>query len=252
MTFRTHLEGTGGGTGPENVGGFFNEVHRLMDKWKPELEALFSGGGTAPQRREVDRIVEPLARALLEREHYPLAGAGFVAAKDALSDAQWHMAWWQENNKDQLMLSTMETLGEAYARREWFTTPISTGVRHVTGPYVDFLCTDEYTVTLTAPVSVGSRIVGVIGADVFVASLETVLLPQLRHVHPEAALVNRAGRVIVSANPQIAAGQLLVDWRVEPSSSGLPRGLKAGGASLQIYNLSELPLGVVVPGLPPK
>lgn len=240
-------EKSGSLSGVDNVGGFFREVHALMDKWKPELEALFSVGSAAPLRKEIDRVVEPLARTLLQGDGYPLAGAGFVAAKNALADAQWHMAWWQGNSKDQLMLSTLETLGEAYARREWFTTPLKSGQRHVTGPYVDFICTDEYTVTLTAPVSVGSRIVGVVGADVFVASLETVLLPALARVHPKAALVNRAGRVVVSADPHVPAGQLLVDWRATGSSSDRPvRGVGSDSDPKRIYGLSELPLAVVV------
>ena len=239
--------------GIEAVGGFFHGVLALMEDWKPDLQALFSDAGSPPLRRELDRVVEPLVRSLLQQDS-PLAGAGFVAAKDALADAQWHMAWWQENSRDQLIPSTMESLGEVYSRREWFTTPLRTGSSHVTGPYVDFLCTDEYTVTLTVPVTVGTRTVGVVGADVFVASLETVLLPPLRQLHPEAALVNRAGRIIVSADPQLPAGRLLVaDWRTAEAQPAAPleaslRGPELEGALAQVHNCPGLPLGVVIPG----
>lgn len=235
---------------PADIGTFFQELLELLEEWKPRLEALFSDASARPSRREVDTAVEPLTIALLARPAYPLAGGGFVAVHEAVSDAPWHMAWWQGRSKEDQLLSSLESMGEAYSRREWFTVPVETGTSHVTGPYVDFICTDEYTVTLTSPVSVAGRVVGVVGVDVFVESLEEVLLPDLRRVHPEASLVNRVGRVVVSADPQLAAGRLLVgDWRqaADPARIQL-RGPEFAGRLAAVHPCGNLPLAVVVPG----
>lgn len=96
---------------------------------------------------------------------------------------------------------TMESAGETYSRREWFTVPLEPGAGHITGPYVDFLCTDEYTLTFTVPVTARGRIVGVAGADIFVESIEDLLLDRLREIDPRATLINGVGRVVVSADP---------------------------------------------------
>ena len=234
---------------PADLGLFFRQLLDILQGWKPVLEPLFSDPQMRPARRDVDAVVEPLAAALLQRTDYPLAGGGFVAAHNALSDTPWHMAWWQGRTKETQMLSSLESMGEAYSRREWFTVPVETGVSHVTGPYVDFICTDEYTVTLTSPVRVDGGVVGVVGADVFVESLEEVLLPDLRSVHPEASLVNRVGRVVVSADPQLAAGRLLVgDWRqaADPGRMEL-RGPEYAGRLAAVHPCGGLPLAVVLP-----
>ncbi|NKX50886.1 hypothetical protein HER39_09965 [Arthrobacter deserti] len=156
------------------------------------------------------------------------------------------MAWWQGGSKERLARLTPQEMGETYARREWVTVPLESGRAHVTGPYVDFLCTDEYTVTMTLPVG-GARPVGGAGADVFVESLEGVFGADLAAVHPAATLVNRSGRVVVSADPQLAAGTVLAPgWQ---SAAGVPRarGELWGGAELQAEACSRLPLGVVYP-----
>lgn len=93
-----------------------------------------------------------------------------------------------------------------YTRHEWFRTPLRTGRRHITGPYVDFVSTDEYVVTSTAPVLVGTVMVGVVGADTLV---ETLLLPRLRQAGQRATLVNHMGRAVVSADAHTATGTLV-------------------------------------------
>jgi hypothetical protein len=75
---------------------------------------------------------------------------------------------------------------------------------------VDFLCTDEYVLTFTHPVFrlPGGPVAGIVGMDVTVQRLERGALPALRRIGDRAALVNADGRAIVSAAPDIAAGDL--------------------------------------------
>ena len=61
--------------------------------------------------------------------------------------------------------------------------------------------------TSTAPVISRGTMVGVVGADTLVESLEGLLLPVLRSAG--ATLVNDQGRTVVSADPHLATGNLL-------------------------------------------
>ncbi|MGW6173645.1 PDC sensor domain-containing protein [Arthrobacter sp. NPDC055138] len=252
-----------------DVTGFFEEILAEVSGWVPVLTELFADPDRPPGGKRVTTTMQPLAAALVRRGEWPVVGAGFVAADQAVADAAWHMAWWQGETMERLVLPALASASDAYMRREWFTKPMATGLPHVTGPYVDFLCTDEYTMTMTVPVTAGGRRVGVAGADVFVESLERVLLPTLKKLHPAAALVNHVGRVVVSADAQLAAGTLLAPGAVpaeqalataEASRGGdtvayfpaaprtvQPRGERYTGLKLTVLNCGRLPLAVVHP-----
>jgi hypothetical protein len=74
---------------------------------------------------------------------------------------------------------------------------------------VDYLCSDEYTMTAAAPVVVDGRFVGVAGLDVLVDTVERRLTPPLRALGVPLILVNGVGRVLVSTDPGFAAGDVL-------------------------------------------
>ncbi|MFT4469422.1 cache domain-containing protein [Arthrobacter sulfonylureivorans] len=261
-----------------DVTGFFEEILAEVASWVPVLAELFADPARPPGGKQVTTTMQPLAAALVKRGEWPVVGAGFVAADQVVADAAWHMAWWQGETMERLVLPALASASDAYMRREWFTRPMATGRPHVTGPYVDFLCTDEYTMTMTVPVAAGGRRVGVAGADVFVESLEPLLLPALKKLHPAASLVNHVGRVVVSADAQLAAGTLLAPGAVQAladqqggiaaqalaaaeSSSDfeavaylpaaprtvLPRGEHYPGFKLTVLECGRLPLAVVYP-----
>jgi hypothetical protein len=147
-----------------------------------------------------------------------VVGAGFIAAPRLLADQQFGFEWWTSapsGTPTQLFIS-LDPASEYfldYTRQSWFTVPRDTGRRHITGPYVDYLCTDEYTLTFTLPVRGAEAFAGVVGADVFVREFEHTTLPKLRALgaeqHSRAALVNAQGRVIVSTSARQATGSLV-------------------------------------------
>lgn len=229
------------------VTGFFENILVELSGWVPVLADLFHDPGHPPGAKQLNVVTRPLAAALVKGRRSPVVGAGFVAAENALADAAWHMAWWQGEAMEPLVLLSATSASDTYIRREWFTKPMETGQSHVTGPYVDFLCTDEYTVTMTVPVAAAGRRVGVAGADVFVESLEHHLLPMLRVLHPAASLVNQAGRVVVSADAQLAAGTLLAPYTPAAGRTVRPRGDWYAGAELLVMPCGRLPLAVVHP-----
>ncbi|WP_395245051.1 hypothetical protein ACGGZK_04445 [Agromyces sp. MMS24-K17] len=199
-------------------------VFAMVDGWRDALAAHLAGTGTGatapePTARALDPVVDALVRPELERDGGLITGAGFVADPGYLMDAPWHLAWW---------LGTANTFGSGHGVRrleaesdpdaeqfrdyttlEWWRVPARTGTRHLTGPYVDYLCTDDYTVTITTPVTVGGELVGLVGADLYVAQLERVLLPVIRASGHPCTLVNASGRVVASTDAHRATGALL-------------------------------------------
>jgi hypothetical protein len=149
-----------------------------------------------------------------------VVGAGFIAAPRLLADQQFGFEWWTNapsGTPTQLFIS-LDPSSEYfldYTRQSWFTVPRDTGRRHITGPYVDYLCTDEYTLTFTLPArgDSGAGFAGVVGADVFVREFEHATLPRLHALavdrRARAALVNAQGRVIVSTSARQATGSLV-------------------------------------------
>jgi methyl-accepting chemotaxis protein-like sensor len=154
--------------------------------------------------------VEALARAELLRPHTLITGTGLVADPSLIADAPWHLAWW---TVDQRRVEPLRVVSDPaldgfrdYTVLEWWAVPKRTGQRHITGPYVDYLCTDAYTLTFTVPVHHRGELAGVVGSDVYAARAERILRPALRAAGRPATVVNTAGRVVASTHPEHATG----------------------------------------------
>ncbi|MBC7443596.1 MAG: hypothetical protein H7311_13935 [Ramlibacter sp.] len=211
------------------VGAIFARAFRTLEAWRDAIAAA------GPVRAiELDALVEGLVVPAL-RAAAPAAGgipeslligAGFIAAPQYVTGRDAHFAWWLGPLAGTPLLGT--TSGPSrldlasrvnteflrdFRDLEWYQVPETTDRTHVTGPYVDHLCTFEYVITLTMPVRVNERMVGVVGADMFVKSLEQVLLPHLLALASPVALINEAGRVVVSTEPSLPAGDILPNAR---------------------------------------
>ncbi|HEY8589656.1 MAG TPA: hypothetical protein VIL55_08905 [Naasia sp.] len=201
------------------VGAVFAEVLTRLERWREALAAA-----EFDRSARLDAVVEALVAPALAERSTLLVGAGFIAAPGVLDDVDLHLAWW---------LGKYNTLGltaaEPAVRRlrsvddpesedfhdytfmEWWRVPAETRIAHLTGPYVDYLCTDDYTVTLTVPVEREGRLLGLVGADLYVRDVEAVLLPALTPDSGVLTLINRSGRVIVSSDPHLPTGVVLRD-----------------------------------------
>jgi hypothetical protein len=157
--------------------------------------------------------VSALVLPSLEHPAARIQGAGFVAAVDALADSRWWLEWFMlRNGSAERLLVDTDPRGENfydYGSLPWYDVPRDTGRRHITGPYVDFLCTDDYTLTFTVPVTAGSTFVGVAGADVRVFTFEKAVLPSLKAAGRTVAIVNAEGRIVLSNSARHVSGTLL-------------------------------------------
>ncbi|WP_287899780.1 cache domain-containing protein [Arthrobacter sp.] len=156
----------------------------------------------------VDKVIRPAVEALLHQPGSPFAGAGFVANLGLLAPDRSYIAWWQGDDMERVdaLANFSPQPVSRYMRAEWFRVPVSTGLPHVTGPYIDLLCTDEYVCTFTHPVFRDGLVAGIVGLDITAQNLEVMALASLRTLGPEAALVSDAGRAIVAVSPSVDPG----------------------------------------------
>jgi hypothetical protein len=210
-----------------------------------DLGGLLAGPLAGDTPRRVDLDIEARCHALLADPTTPVAGAGAVMAPGVLADAAYWLEWWTVESRGgatTVAKLAAETDPRAvgfrdYTELPWYSKPFETGERHVTGPYVDYLCTDQYTLTFTQPLVVGGTFLGVVGVDVLVAWFEEHLLDVMEAVEGACLLVNAAGRVVTSSDPAWVTGDLVrglpleawlsgdedasPDWRATPCD-GLP------------------------------
>lgn len=219
----------------------FDRVNLAREALTAALAAA-SGSETGQLTRAIlDEKVRLLATEELRHSAPGVIGAGFVTVPGLLPDAPWHQAWWVAPDGDPLVhrnpphqLAVVEDpeseFFRDYTRLEWWRGTASGASRHVAGPYVDYLCTDEYILTLTMPVTgsglgvgsageeAGAEMVGVAGADVSVAALERLLLRAMTAIGRRCSLVNSESRVIVSTDAALAPGTLLTDSELTTSA----------------------------------
>jgi hypothetical protein len=200
-------------TGDEVVAQVSALVEEIFERLKPVLAAAESllaepdGSTSAALHRIRPQVIEALGGLVI--------GAGFVSAPHVLSDQEFGFEWWtspaEEGEPPEQLFISLDPDSENfldYTRQSWFTVPRDSGRRHINGPYVDYLCTDEYTLTFTLPVE-RDGFAGVVGADVYVREFERTVRKRLRSLGREAALLNAQGRVIVSNSVRQATGSLV-------------------------------------------
>lgn len=136
------------------VDAFFDGVFAPLERWLPELKAELIGQlqGGRITGSQLAQVVEQGAYGVLDATERPLYGAGFCASDVVVSEGN-PLAWWQGPERSLLASSTFGP-GQAaidLVRLEWYRVPERTGQRHVAGPFVDYLCSNEITITSALP-----------------------------------------------------------------------------------------------------
>lgn len=187
-------------------------IENRLTAWAAETGTALAALSAKVTGTAVDKLVRPVVEDLLRTPDGYVAGAGFLANAGLLGPERSYIAWWQGEELEHVdaLANFSPNSISRYVKSEWFRVPVDTGQPHVTGPYVDFLCTDEYVLTFTHPVfcRADGSVSGIVGMDVTVQRLERGALPALRRIGERATLVNADGRAIVSAASDIAAGDL--------------------------------------------
>ena len=171
-------------------------------------------------------VIVPVADGILTGDG-SLVGAGVVMNPGYLEDAERYLEWRQLTRDGRLkpLLLDIDPASDDpydYWEMEWFRVPRDEGRRMVGGPYFDYRGADRFGLTFAAPVAVGGRFVGVAGADVPLAELESELLPVLRRLHQRAALVNHESRVVTANTPHYATGARIHHGIGDPPTDVVP------------------------------
>ncbi len=234
------------------VSAVFTSVFDQLAAWRTPIEQVIASSAEV-RPADLDATVAELVLPRIVEPDPLLVGAGFIADGEIVRGRDVHFAWWlgpleanpvlgSTTEPTRLDLTTRgytEYLRD-FRALEWYAIPATTRHAHVTGPYVDHLCTCDYILTLTMPVharddvaaSGDARMVGVVGADVAVRRLERELLAAFLDVPEPLALVNEDGRVVVSTEPTLQVGQLATTWdHAEPCDATPFRVLTGPAAS---------------------
>ncbi|MDQ1663837.1 MAG: hypothetical protein QOJ68_3817 [Blastococcus sp.] len=208
------------------VAATFDAIFTALEPLAVEYRELVGARGAALVREDLAAL-RPHIFGLLADQGALVAGAGLITAPGTLSDSRYWLEWWwtRASGTPEALRVNLDPAAPDffdYTTAEWFTTPERTLTRHVSGPYVDYACTNEYALTAVVPVHLDDRLIGLAAADVPVARLERQVLPALLALPRPMALVNEAGRVVAAASPTLFPGLLL------PSGDGAIR-LTAGG-----------------------
>ncbi len=200
------------------VGDVFTSVEELRSA------TLSIARGVRPSGRQLRRSdllgLRPAVADALARHAGFVAGAGVVLAPDALADAQLWIEWYWLNSQaapERLEVDLDPNSAEFYdyTTTEWFREPQRTGEAHIAGPYVDYICTHEYTFTLSAPLIDQGRFLGIAGADVLASEVERLAVPGLARLPRVAAIASGSGRVISSNSPKLMPGMVLKPNRAQ-------------------------------------
>jgi len=164
-----------------------------------------------PFRRDDLAALRPQVADVLRRHADLTVGAGVVLAPGALADVSRCIQWWwadQGSGLEQLQVDLDPESAEFYdyTSTEWYCAPERTGESSVVGPYVDYICTLQYTFTLSVPLVCAGRFAGVAGADILAAQVERLVLPGLSGLDRVAVLISGNGRVIASNTASIQPG----------------------------------------------
>lgn len=238
-------------TGGAEVAHRVDEVGHWVAAAVGRLAALVEEQLAGPEPRRAGLSIEPHCRDLLAQHEVPLAGAGFVAARGLLGDAPFWLEWWTADPSvgvDSCRRLAAETDPTSvgfrdYTELPWFENPRRSGELHVTGPYVDYVCTDQHTLTTTQPVRRAGEFAGVVGVDVLAATMEALLQPALDEAGSTCVVVNRVGRVVAASDPHWVAGDLV---RGLPLDGWFAAGSGGPADGWSFVACTETPLGVLV------
>lgn len=195
-------------------------IDRIHDEVCRIVQAA-DGGSKQVIRRDLEGL-HPVIRRTLDDHAGILVGSGFVTDRGFLADTSRWLEWLSVKNGQltqmHVILDAHDVANYDYLNSDWFDLPKRGAEVAVVGPYVDFGGINDYIVTITKPVRLEGRFLGIVGADLSVDRVEGLLRRLTRNTIGLGAMVlTTDGRLIASSIPGMFPGALLrgVDLNVE-------------------------------------
>jgi hypothetical protein len=196
------------------ISGISAQAQKLTDDVASLLEQNLAGKSKIDKAalRGMDEIIWKF----LEMNSFAVgAGAFFDAA--SVEEGGSVFEWWFRRKSGALRkLEADRTPGSNryydYEKLPFFSAAASTGEVTLWGPYVDHLGVDDYIMSFTAPLFIHGRFMGVSGCDLGIKDLEPLIMPDLRLVPMDAALINADDRVILGNSGMYLVGERIKAW----------------------------------------
>ncbi len=160
------------------------------------------------------KAVESAAGAFLAK--HPTPEAAGVIIRPGIVGSEGDIEWWKRTDEGSptrvVFTLTPQTAGYYdFETLDWFRNVIETGRPTLTGPYLDYAGMDQYILTLTVPFRLDGSIVGAAGCDIDLRSLETAIMPIMRRLDVDAALVSQHGRIVLGNSGRFLVGNRVGD-----------------------------------------
>lgn len=165
----------------------------------------------AEQRQQLQAPIQAILH-----DHPWCNGAGFASYSNAQAGEEvWSLEWWYQEAGaiEHAQLDRNQEIRKRLDFRvfDWFGQPANDHQAYVDGPYVDYVCNGDYTITTAHPVLVDGVFVGVAAVDMLVSTLDRLLAPLLAAINNPVVVVNADRRVVLSTAPGVRVGTLQRD-----------------------------------------
>ncbi|BAK34018.1 putative GntR family transcriptional regulator [Microlunatus phosphovorus NM-1] len=213
-----------GGTEHDRVGDLAAELRSILDRTVHTLQAIAAELGAFFERQPTAQALnaEVARRVLPQLADLPevVYGLGFMAEVGMLPEAPYWLEWWQRAADGAFDRDYTHQLDSSrddfydYGIKDYLTQPRLMGKPSVVGPYVDHGGVGETIITVSVPVTrVGEggegNFVGIMAADLRIATLERSLSPWLAQAERDSVVLNADSRVLLSNSAQFNVGDLI-------------------------------------------
>ena len=194
------------------IGAWFSHMYDDLSRMAIacEREIRDSRGKRAEISDKNLRAIRPAAAAFLERHTVPEA-AGIVLREGVVDADRGSIEWWRRDahgstNRIVFNLSPDAAGFYDFVTLDWFADVVATGKPAIQGPYLDYAGMDQYIMTSMVPFVLDGELSGTAGCDIEVSALETVIMPILRRIPADAALVSKLNRIVVGNSGRFLVG----------------------------------------------
>ncbi len=202
----------------------FTDLNTLAAACERELRGAL-GKRTGLTEKDL-RTIQPAATAFLDRHPIPEA-AGMVLGPGIVGDTTGAIEWWRRaprGGTERIVFTLNPNAAGFYdfLTHDWFTEVIDTGTPAIQGPYLDYAGLDQYILTSMVPLHLDGVLIGTAGCDTEVRALESVVMPLLRRIPMDAALVSRLDRIVVGNSGRFLVGNRVGDLPRDAIRTPLP------------------------------
>lgn len=198
---------------------YFQHYIDLLEQW--ESDTSHQAINTVMTKPIFDTLAESKIHPLLAADR-TVIGAGLIPSPDFLPDAPWHSSWWvshwaqQQGAKPSIQRLRISDNPQSsafydFTTQEWWSRPRASLAPHITGPYADYICSHNFSLTISHPLRINRHFAGIAGIDLSAAEVEGPMENLLFTMERQAAIISNGQKVIASTNNALLCGDVVRD-----------------------------------------